>query len=546
MIKFFKHIATASLIMAVAANQANAQTVSPDLDSEKIIITRDYEARIEDAQRLKMNPSIPDTEVETPVLSYEVPSRLLKLKYPPHPVRPLAMPKAKKETFMNSYVKLGFGTQFSPLAELVYNDNSVENLQFGAYYKHLSAYGRRENQKFRHNEMGAYAQYFLKKAETGFNFRFDQDVNHFYGYNSEDTTFNAADVKQRVREIGGDIYIKSGALNDKEVDFDQVASFSTMQDIFGVKEWFIRYNSNITKVFKNNHFLNVMGEVDISNYIPTNRDDLEREIFQIGGDYTFNNDDWKLTAGLVTAFGDVIKDQYFNLYPKLYTEKRLYKNHLIFYSGWSRRLQKNSYLNFVNENPFINANIDVQNSRIEDRMAGFKGSAESFTYNARFSNKVVKGMALFVNDSTDMKRFNVVYDKNLTIINLNIETGYMWNEKLNTFLTVDFMLYEPDEQLKAWHLPLLNTNLTTTYNLKNKILLRGEIYGLAGAYGRNQLGEAELIKGIVDINLGAEYQFSKYLSFFANLNNLANTKYQRFYNYPTFGFNGMVGAKFSY
>lgn len=517
-----------------------------NLDTEDIIIQRDYEARIEDAQRIKTNPAIPEIEVEAPTLTYDVPGRLLSLKYPPHPMKPLAMPKMKKETYLGSYIKLGFGTQFSPLAELVYNDNHFEKIQFGAYYKHLSAYGNRENQKFRNNALGTYAKYSLKKAETGFNFRFNQNVDHFFGYNNDDFTFEATEVKQRVREIGGDVYINNSILNEKNVDFDQKMSFSTMQDFYGVSEWYIRYKSKITKVFKNNHFLNIIGEADISNYLPLTRDDLEREIFQVGSDYTFNNDDWKLTAGLVAAFGDVIEDQQFNIYPKLYTEKRLHKNYLIFYSGWSRRLQKNSYLEYITQNPWINTDVRMNNSRIEDRMAGFKGSAQSFTYNFRFSNKVVKGMPLFVNDTTDMKRFDVIYDKNMTIINLNLETGYAWNNKLNTLLTVDLMLYEPDEELKAWHLPMFSTNLATTYNLKEKILLRGELFGLAGAYGRNQLGEAELIKGMVDINIGAEYHFSKYLSFFANLNNLANFKYQHFYNYPTFGFNGMVGAKFSY
>lgn len=540
-----KYILVSFLVIATNSNLLQAQN-NPNLELDDIIIQRDYEARIDDAQRIKVNPAIPDLEFDAPELNYDVPSRLLSLKYPPHPMKPLAMPKVKKETYMASYIKLGFGTQFSPLADIVYNDNNFEKIKFGAFYKHLSAYGNLENQKFRKNAVGAYAKYALNKAETGFNFKFNQNIDHFYGYNNEDFSFDANDVKQRVREIGGDIFINNSTVNEKNIDFSQKIAFSTMQDFFGVSEWFIRYNSNITKVFKNNHFLNVMGEADISNYLPLTRDDLEREIFQIGGDYTFNNDDWKLTAGLVTAFGDVIEDQQFNLYPKLYTEKRLYKNYLIFYSGWSRRLHKNSYLEFITQNPYINTDVRMNNSRIEDRMAGFKGSAQNFTYNFRFSNKVVKGMAFFVNDTTDMKRFDVVYDKNTTIINLNLEAGYAWNSKLNSLLTVDLMLYEPDEQLKAWHQPMFTTNFATTYLLKEKIQFRGEIYGIAGAYGRNQLGEAELIKGMVDFSIGTEYHFSKYLSFFANLNNLANFKYQHWYNYPTYGFNGMVGAKFSY
>jgi hypothetical protein len=40
--------------------------------------------------------------------------------------------------------------------------------------------------------------------------------------------------------------------------------------------------------------------------------------------------------------------------------------------------------------------------------------------------------------------------------------------------------------------------------------------------------------------------FKKHLSFFTNLNNIAHQKYQRFYRYPSFGFNGVIGAKFSF
>jgi hypothetical protein len=209
-------------------------------------------------------------------------------------------------------------------------------------------------------------------------------------------------------------------------------------------------------------------------------------------------------------------------------------------------LQKNTYLNFAQENPNINYDIMLENSRVEDRMAGFKGSVKQFSWNARFSNKVIKQMPLYVNDTLDMSRFNVVYDKSMTVININVEAGYDWNKKLRSLLTFDFMLYEPDGQAKAWHLPMINTNFSTSYLLKEKLLMRAELFGVAGAFGRDINGDAQKIKGMVDINLGADYQFTKYLSFFAQLNNLANFKYQKWYNYPTFGFNAMVGVQFRY
>jgi len=542
-------IKTSIVLLLLSFYSVHAQEENEgNLGSEDIIIVKDYEARIDDAQKVLVNPSIPDIKITKPELDYTIPSRLMELKYPAHTLRPYSMPKVKDIAYNHSYIKLGFGTQFSPLAEIVYINKDVENLEYGAFYKHLSAYGKRENQKFRDNNAGLFVKYIVKKTEIGAQFNFTQNVDYFYGYNEDIISFSANDVKHRVREIGGNVYVKNATLNDKNVDYLQKVSTSFTNDNFKVNEWFINYQAKITKVTKKKHFFNVKADVDISNYIPSapDRGDLEREIFQVGGDYTFNNDDWKLSAGAILAFGDINSSQQFNIYPKIYTEKRLIKNYLIFYSSWSRRLQKNSYLNFAQQNPYINYDITLENSRIEDRIAGFKGAAGSFTYNARFSNKVIKDMALFVNDSTNMKQFDVVYDKNTTVINLNVEAGYDWNKKFRSLLTFDLMLYEPDEQEKAWHLPMFNTNLAGSYLLKEKLLLKAEIYALAGAYAKNENGNAEKIKGTADINLGADYQFTKYLSFFAQLNNLANFKYQKWYNYPTFGFNAMVGVQFRY
>lgn len=538
------------IFLAICLFQANVIFAQDNgLETEDITVVKDYEARIADAQKINVNPSINDVDLPTPVLRYTVPSRLMELKYPPHEMKPYAMPKVKAMDYNDSYVKLGFGTQYSPLAELVYINREVENLEFGAFYKHFSSYGQKvENQKFRDNDLGVFAKYYVNKVILEASFHFEQDVDYFFGYNQEDTSFAAADIDHRVRELGGKISIQNATIGKKNLDHKQVITTSFANDNFKVNEWFLNYRADFTKVNKNKHFFHILADVDISNFTPSapDRGDLEREIFQFGGDYTFNNDDWKLTAGLTAAIGDINDNQQFNIYPLLYTEKRLYENYLIFYSGWSRKLQKNSYLNFAQENPFIHYDIFIENSRIEDRMAGFKGSAGQFTYNARFSNKVVKQMPLFVNDSLDMKRFDVVYDKNTTIINLNLEAGYDWNKQFRSLLTFDLMLYEPDGQEKAWHLPLIRTNFSTSYLLKEKLLMQAEVFGVAGAYAKDANGNAQLIKGTADINLGASYQFTPYLSFFTQLNNLANFKYQKWYNYPTFGFNAMIGVQFRY
>ncbi|MFN6084250.1 MAG: hypothetical protein ACK476_04905 [Fluviicola sp.] len=51
---------------------------------------------------------------------------------------------------------------------------------------------------------------------------------------------------------------------------------------------------------------------------------------------------------------------------------------------------------------------------------------------------------------------------------------------------------------------------------------------------------------VVDMNLGVEYRYNKRISGFIKLNNIAAQRYQKWYNYPVQGFQGMVGATFRF
>lgn len=542
------------LAMTIATTTINAQTTKEGLGSEDIIVIKEYEARIADAQKINTNPTTQEVEIEKQKLDYDVPEKLIELEYPAHEVKPLAMPKIKPNTYISSYAKIGFGVHlgenkkvyYSPLAEVVYNNSSVKNLIFGGHYKHFSAWaGKSATQKFRNEDARLYAQYFMKGAEMGVSAYFTQNEDHYYGYPS-DTTRTSKQVRQAVNNFGGNLYFKNAATNALALDFNQKIGFNYLTDAFKNKEWNLNYDGLVTKTFKNYHILDVFLGANISNYIPSTKDDLEREVINVGGAYTFNDDNWKLKAGINFGIGEVGLGKQFDFYPIIYTEKRLYKHMLIFYSSWRRDLKINSYQSLIAENPYINIDQKLQNSRVEDRIAGFKGTIKNLTYNARFSNKVVKDMPLFVNDTLNMSRFNVVYEKVLYVYNINAEVGFSWTENFRTQLTFDYRIFEPTFEEKAWHLPALNANLSASYKIKNQYFIDLEFYALAGAWARNELGVAQKIKGTADLNLGFSYKYSKNLSMFIKLNNLAHSKQTRFYNYKDYGFNGLIGAKFEF
>jgi outer membrane receptor protein involved in Fe transport len=49
-----------------------------------------------------------------------------------------------------------------------------------------------------------------------------------------------------------------------------------------------------------------------------------------------------------------------------------------------------------------------------------------------------------------------------------------------------------------------------------------------------------------DLNIGAEYRFNERFTSFVTLNNLLNSKYPRFLNYPVFGIQLFAGISYSF
>ena len=267
-----------------------------------------------------------------------------------------------------------------------------------------------------------------------------------------------------------------------------------------------------------------------------------RTLFFTNVGYAFNNDDWKAHA----AFTLAVDNSTVYALPDLYIEKRLYEHKLILYAGWEIKLDKNSFQSLSATNNYINSIIDLKNTRVSDFYGGVKGTIQSFSYNLRFGYKDFSNMAFFYTNYFDTKRFYVAYDPNVKDFNALIELGYNYKQNLRFLWTTDINSYNPSENQYAWYNPLLKTGLKASYIIEKKIIVGIDVYAFTNYYGF--LGNTDIltVKGTADANLNLEYIFNKRLSFFGYLNNIAHQRYQLWANYPVYGINGIVGAKFSF
>ena len=105
-----------------------AQKDGSDIGNQEVVVVKEYEATIQDAQKINMQPNIPEIEEKQTKLDYTIPTREFKgTGFEANPLKPIAISKEKLQAYNNSYIKIGIGSQVMPLVQIAYNDNKSKN-----------------------------------------------------------------------------------------------------------------------------------------------------------------------------------------------------------------------------------------------------------------------------------------------------------------------------------------------------------------------------------------------------------------------------------
>lgn len=233
----------------------------------------------------------------------------------------------------------------------------------------------------------------------------------------------------------------------------------------------------------------------------------------------------------------------FFLLPDIVNETDLIKGKLILSSGWISYFDKNTYANLVKENAFIGNFTSPLNTRIEEKYTGIKGTINShFTYNTKFAFIDYSNRPLFVNDMQYGNTFNTVNEEEMKAYQLHAEIGYLNEEKFQLKLSGDwYNYYKQTTNTHPWGLRPFAANLSGEYIFAKKFLLSADLYALSGSFYQDALGQSHKTKGAFDVNAGASYQINDQFNVWLNANNLLNSHYERWHNYPSLGLNVLGG-----
>lgn len=540
-------------------------------DTEEITVVSPYQPTVNEAFKINVSPRIPEEKLTKPDFQYKIISKDYKADPELEPIKAAKIQGESVNKLYKNYARVGFGNYATPYLELYANKLRSKKNAFGVHVKHISSAGKIKDYAFpgsSNTSVSGYGKKFMPKHTLSAEAYYNRKGVHFYGFRPADfpeLNLEKKDYKQTYNQIGVNTTLVSNYLKGAKVDHKLGLGYSYLYDRFDASE----------------HRLDFDVELD---YHATFFDFTEREVLGIdmGVDYYMATDSVKKNnSGIIyfNPFYSIGFDQYFfkiglntaiesdsgatgHFYPVVRVEVKVIQDYLITYAGVYGQLQQNTLHSFSDENPFINSTIEKRftNNKIS-QYGGLKGRiSKSFDYNVSFINSTIKNMPLFVNDTSSAlgeglnNQFAVVYD-DVKHSRIQAEFGYIYKERFKFLLRGEFNDYFLDNEDEAWHKPRLEISLGMRYNIQEKIYVRAELFSRSKMYAKlyendpvsgDMIVKAEQLDGFLDLNFGLEYRYSNVLSGFLNLNNVLGQRYFRWYNYPSYRFNLLLGVSYSF
>jgi hypothetical protein len=97
------------------------------------------------------------------------------------------------------------------------------------------------------------------------------------------------------------------------------------------------------------------------------------------------------------------------------------------------------------------------------------------------------------------------------------------------------------DNAKAWGLFPLKLTGSFRWNAFKEVLFKGDLFAFSGAKALLKDGAERNLKGGTDISAGAEFKINKQFSAWLDFDNILNSKYERWNNYPVYGFQVIGG-----
>ncbi|MGZ5303784.1 MAG: hypothetical protein ACXWDO_06720 [Bacteroidia bacterium] len=555
---FFPYIVSAKNALAALVMLSSVAVYAQDdkktLGDETVIIVRDYKPKLSDAVKIDVLPANENVETKKPEIAYKTPAFLFNT--PPYKAQLKApsLGKPPVDELHHNYAKLMFGNYADINGEYIFNTLRNRNSLFTLHGKHHSGNGPVDNSRFSENMIDVFGKRIFSGHSITGNLGYKRNANRFYGQLPLDSVpdANPDSLKQRFNDIYFSTKLARVNADTGKFQYGADLGVYNFNDLYKTGETGFNIGVNGVEPFRGSR---IHADASYQYWKYKTDTSIDRGLFKLGAGYKFIYNGFRADVGFKTA-----SDESFHFFPNANIEADIIQKYLTLYGGITGGTEANTFRQFAYENPFINSDITLKNTTEKlNLFGGAKGSFSSTsTFGIGLAYKNYENMPFFLNDSTDLRRFNVLYDALTNVFNIHAEAGLAVMENFSLGAALNYNTYNLSTMAKAYHRPDLDAVITGKYTVANKIAFGADLFFAGKRYGATWLQDSTTktyklteysLGNIIDLNANASYAFGgsvKGLKAHLELKNILGTKYQLWNFYPSRGFQITGGVSYSF
>jgi hypothetical protein len=531
-------LATGLFLIGIAAS-------AQDTTGRKVKITSSFKPVLKEAAKINFNASPAITDTSRPRLQYAIPNQNLNFAFQPGTLRPLALAVDTGGNWTNeSYVKAGFGNFSTPFVQLGLSVGDGKNAGINLYGRHISSKGKLDYQDFSNTnaEMNA----FFKAGNIEWSARLGglQEKYNKYGYMPKAMVFPDDSLNVKLQTWRGRIAFRNIERTELGISYAPELKVDVFNDQLSNSESNTYINLPIQKMVGTTFGVDLAVTANLSRYKPEDKTEINNNWFAISPSLLYKTANLNIQAGLRPAWDN----SSFKLFPNIIAEVASSNQRFSFQAGWVGYIRNSGFQYQTRINPYIWAPNQVFNSKVVERFAGFKGSAgDHFSYSAKIAFNTISNQPLFTNDTSHGgKSFRVINEPELKVINMGGELGYTVGERFSIISNVQFNQYNPAFAEEAWGLLPIEWKTSMRLQVLKDLYVNSDLYAFDGPRYQLKGGKDGNIGSAMDLSAGLEFKVYKNIKVWGQFNNLLNKEYQRWNQYPVYGFNFLAGVVFSF
>jgi len=584
----YKSIIFASVVSSLALT-VNAQTTPAKVDStlnRQILLERDFDPTLQDASKINTLPAVHEPVVKQANIQYE--NRQPGLTFNNYPLGDTGSGDIRTNVDYSKkrgYLNLGAGSYSNIMGSLGYKilDTKIDELDI--FVRHNSTNGNikyadkdydvdKRKAKYMNNLVKARYQHSFEYLKWYLSAKYENTGFNYYGNpfgNYPEGTFDYS-KKQTLNNFGIETGIKSNDNNELiytgSLAYNHFSTkYGSLIDTDGMDGNIIDAKLDMAAPFAGNKLVGVRLGFFLEKYSDLDfldegyRDEFLHDYtrFKFNPYFGIDGDDYKVSLGVNLNYA-IDNKKKFLIAPDINIDWRVAESTSLYLSV-TGGINDNNYLSVMQENRYIIPNTKIKFSRtLADGTIGIKsGVIKGFEFDIFGGYKYTKNEHLYLNShlgSWSNISIPLYTDLGVGHFGGQIKTNLIPRTDLSAKAVGYFYNVSDDKdsniKLKALGLPTFTLNLKADVHVLDNLLLSASYNFASGRkaalydFGTDSYTDAGKMKNISELNIGAEYKITDWLTAFVQVNNVFNQKYDLFYGYTQQGLGVMGGLKLKF